>query len=686
MKQFSLFLLFILFSQTIHCQEPIFGSVLIDEGNGISIGSANTTRNIVADNDGTIYVAYYNRSGIYVSKSTNRGKTFSTPRKISDMSSPPEISVNDKGMVFIAWINRNRIYLTKSNKNVTSFEMPRIIYEPIHVSIEVHMTTFGDNVYITDKAGDLALSNSNNGIGEFHLVDLVSSTGEDFFVYADVLVNQNGTVFIPTDDPNLYLFVSDDQGVEFKEVFLSPGDEKVYYSSYALSDGPCGNYIFVSGGDRAGYRISLPDGQTTPIDFGFNSTEPIINSEGRTLYADNQGTLIDGYSNNGKLFISVSDDQGDTFKDPILIAEGSSHNVARNPFNSDIMVVYESNNRVYVNIYDDLLKGVSIEKPKINQCNSTFELPFNVSDNFPPDTEFTAYISDKNGDFGSQQIIGSTTTNQDGSISCILPNNIETSESYKIKVSAEEFCLQSNIISYDYISLGEFETKEVILCENTSEINHDLSVYNSHYESQNENVIVSYHESEAKAEANEDPIQNITVSETEQNVFVRLSSKQNEDCFEITGLTVMIVDITPIEEELLICPGETLTLFDDTPITEPGLYTKLDTISNCVRRTSYVVGFSEVHLPNAFSPNHSIGRNDEFKPLISSDCTIDFRSYHLSIWNRYGQQIFTSSNFDVGWDGTINNEPAQSGYYYWRITYSFNGVSRNLSGGVTLLN
>ena len=75
-------------------------------------------------------------------------------------------------------------------------------------------------------------------------------------------------------------------------------------------------------------------------------------------------------------------------------------------------------------------------------------------------------------------------------------------------------------------------------------------------------------------------------------------------------------------------------------------------------------------LPNAFSPNDD-DSNDEFKPVYN--CALDFR---MIIYNRWGQPIFETSDIDVGWDGTVNGEPAPQGAYTYDATYGglLNGV------------
>ncbi|MDZ7740685.1 MAG: gliding motility-associated C-terminal domain-containing protein [Bacteroidota bacterium] len=89
-------------------------------------------------------------------------------------------------------------------------------------------------------------------------------------------------------------------------------------------------------------------------------------------------------------------------------------------------------------------------------------------------------------------------------------------------------------------------------------------------------------------------------------------------------------------------------------------------------------------LPNAFTPNGD-GINDIFKPIARYDYVQD---YHLLIYNRWGQMIFESNDLDKGWNGRLNDKPAMSGTYVYRIDYrepGQKGESHTLTGTVVLV-
>jgi len=91
--------------------------------------------------------------------------------------------------------------------------------------------------------------------------------------------------------------------------------------------------------------------------------------------------------------------------------------------------------------------------------------------------------------------------------------------------------------------------------------------------------------------------------------------------------------------------------------------------------------------PNAFRP--STGENLEFKGVSIFS---GFTTYRLTIWDRWGQQIFESSDFEEGWNGRKNNSGGilPQGVYVYKADYSVD-VAGDLqefqrSGTVLLIN
>ncbi len=163
------------------------------------------------------------------------------------------------------------------------------------------------------------------------------------------------------------------------------------------------------------------------------------------------------------------------------------------------------------------------------------------------------------------------------------------------------------------------------------------------------------------------------------------------------------VDLGP---DTMICPGITASILlsdvnnpgtiylwstgestNAITVTQPGRYWVISTTagSNCSTTDSiWVKRDCYLNIPNSFSPNGD-GRNDYFIPreILSSGVT----SFTMNIFNRWGENIFTTSSVDGrGWDGKFNNIDQPVGVYVYEINVEFiNNIKKVFNGNVTLL-
>lgn len=101
-----------------------------------------------------------------------------------------------------------------------------------------------------------------------------------------------------------------------------------------------------------------------------------------------------------------------------------------------------------------------------------------------------------------------------------------------------------------------------------------------------------------------------------------------------------------------------------------------DTVSRLVR----VEQEYHFYVPDAFTPNLD-GRNDEFRGYGEF-----FSDYQMSVYNRWGEEIFYSSVPENGWDGTYKGTPVEVGVYVYRfLIRDWKGEEHTYRGGVSLL-
>lgn len=86
-----------------------------------------------------------------------------------------------------------------------------------------------------------------------------------------------------------------------------------------------------------------------------------------------------------------------------------------------------------------------------------------------------------------------------------------------------------------------------------------------------------------------------------------------------------------------------------------------------------------VFVPNAFTPNND-GRNEQFSAVLRGQ-----KFFGMQIFDRWGHEIFSTSDLATGWDGTYKNTACPEGVYTWKLSVSAkSGVHKTLTGAVTL--
>lgn len=86
--------------------------------------------------------------------------------------------------------------------------------------------------------------------------------------------------------------------------------------------------------------------------------------------------------------------------------------------------------------------------------------------------------------------------------------------------------------------------------------------------------------------------------------------------------------------------------------------------SDTVTAPIYIAEVKTLYVPNAFTPN-SDGKNEVFKPegILGDNVT-----YEMSIFNRWGERIFNTTDFNSGWDGSFKGkESCPNDVYIYKI-------------------
>lgn len=115
-----------------------------------------------------------------------------------------------------------------------------------------------------------------------------------------------------------------------------------------------------------------------------------------------------------------------------------------------------------------------------------------------------------------------------------------------------------------------------------------------------------------------------------------------------------------------------------TYLNNPTIVNPVTTISNAINTITYTLRATtpegcigedavkitvfktqpDIFIPTGFTPNND-GKNDVLKPVAVGITTINF----FTVYNRFGQILFTTKEFGKGWDGTYNGTAQPSGTY-----------------------
>ena len=144
--------------------------------------------------------------------------------------------------------------------------------------------------------------------------------------------------------------------------------------------------------------------------------------------------------------------------------------------------------------------------------------------------------------------------------------------------------------------------------------------------------------------------------------------------------------ITPVSGDAIVSyewdfgDGETDNAFDvDHTFDGLGTYTVTLTVTSnkgCVgiftKEIIIVAPFIDLLIPTAFTPDPSGSSGGAYDPTsfdndVFYPITTYVQEYSLQIFNRWGELIFASSSYPIGWDGYYREVLSQQDTYIWKM-------------------
>ncbi len=166
------------------------------------------------------------------------------------------------------------------------------------------------------------------------------------------------------------------------------------------------------------------------------------------------------------------------------------------------------------------------------------------------------------------------------------------------------------------------------------------------------------------------------------NPGVKLSIAETEEL--CAGLTHLL-DAGSEYESYLWNTGSTLPSIE---VSDTGVYTvEVENFAGCKGSASVelIPCTLDVLFPNAFRPD---GQNGTFRPVVDSD-NVPI-SFNMQIFNKWGERIFETNNYQEGWNGKINGSDAPADVYIFIINFKVPGhlnsaFTKPVTGHVVLL-
>ncbi len=206
---------------------------------------------------------------IFISASYNMGRIFSRNVQITDNSetlakSEPSIAIDPEGTIYVAWWDHTGLYLQKSLDGVT-------FTEPVEVSTGISGTfkiapsvcaPVAGKVYVAysspnDMAGRIFVAISSDGGANFHSTR-VDDGGADFRTNPDIGADQGGNVYVVwqdqrNGDSDIYFSRSTNGGISFSpNVRVNDDNGNSLQELPSLALGKTGNIYVVWGDWRNG--------------------------------------------------------------------------------------------------------------------------------------------------------------------------------------------------------------------------------------------------------------------------------------------------------------------------------------------------------------------------------------------------------------------------------------------------
>jgi gliding motility-associated-like protein len=130
--------------------------------------------------------------------------------------------------------------------------------------------------------------------------------------------------------------------------------------------------------------------------------------------------------------------------------------------------------------------------------------------------------------------------------------------------------------------------------------------------------------------------------------------------------------------------GETLQVAYEDIEGDEDLITLIvtDTSTTCENSDEIIIEVFKIEIPVVVTPNGD-DANDRFEP---GENWSGIRNHTMIVFNRWGEKVWESEDFESGWDCMHNGKYVADGTYFWILEYyGPDNIQRSLKGSLTVL-
>ena len=313
--------------------------------------ATNQMRKLVVSSTGVAYAIFSNASGIWFTKSTDRGATFSAPTLVTSTATQGEIAISSDGTLYVGWLYfasySGTFKMSKSSDGGTTWSGAVSVGSSRGSTIPFHLAVDGNNVF----------GLTQNGLELFVSTNAASSWGPKFPPYkailsADVHVDPlTHDIYIFRAAPTVGWYSSSDVGTTWSTERETYADVDYLVSAFGMTG--TDKFVYMAGAGTGLHRVNVTDESIQSV-----TVSASADNTTRSLAADSCGNVITGNKTGSDLYLQYSKNSGATFSSAAVVTTGAdSSSVAINPVNGDVLYLYEKSGHIYMSTYAGLLDG-----------------------------------------------------------------------------------------------------------------------------------------------------------------------------------------------------------------------------------------------------------------------------------------------------------------------------------------